>query len=147
MTSGQVRGGREDSTSARWRSARQALGENHPDVADSLNNLAGVYNAQGKYAEAEGLYQRALAIHEAKLGENHPNVASILNNLAILLWRSRQQRKGAAVFPQGDRRRDRPCGCEAPGAQQKEKISGLVEQRADYFRRHLANLAGGARKH
>ena len=28
----------------------------------SLNNLAALYQAQGKYAEAEPLYQRALAI-------------------------------------------------------------------------------------
>ena len=34
----------------------------HQDVATSLNNLAGLYSAQGRYAEAEPLYQRALVI-------------------------------------------------------------------------------------
>ncbi|MFM6410039.1 MAG: tetratricopeptide repeat protein, partial [Microcystis sp.] len=29
------------------------LGENHPHVAASLNNLAGLYRCQGRYAEAE----------------------------------------------------------------------------------------------
>ncbi len=33
-------------------------------MARSLNNLAGLYQGQGKYAEAEPLYQRSLAIRE-----------------------------------------------------------------------------------
>src|SRR5213080_1134076 len=31
---------------------------NHPDMATSLNNLANLYDNQGKYDEAEPLYQR-----------------------------------------------------------------------------------------
>ena len=60
----------------------KALGANHPDVGQSLNNLANVYRAQGKYSEAEGLYKRALAIREKALGANHPDVGQTLNNLA-----------------------------------------------------------------
>ena len=60
------------------------LGEEHPDVATSLNNLADLYRAQGKYAEAEPLYLRALAIREKQLGAEHPHVANSLNSLAIL---------------------------------------------------------------
>ena len=58
------------------------LGAQHPDVAASLNNLALLYRAQGRYGEAEPLYQRALAIYEAVLGTQHPYVAASLNNLA-----------------------------------------------------------------
>ena len=60
----------------------KALGADHPDVARTLNNLAGVYETQGKYADAEGLYKRALAIEEKALGADHPDVAATLNNLA-----------------------------------------------------------------
>ncbi len=60
------------------------FGEQDPRLATSLNNLAGLYSAQGKYAEAEPLHQRALAIMEKALGPEHPNVASSLNNLAEL---------------------------------------------------------------
>ena len=38
------------------------LGPNHPDVATSLNNLARLYYAHGRYAEAEPLYKRSLGI-------------------------------------------------------------------------------------
>ncbi|MCP4112831.1 MAG: DUF2225 domain-containing protein [Desulfobacteraceae bacterium] len=60
------------------------LGENHEDVAATLNNLALLYRAQGKYEEAEPLYKRALAISEKVLGPEHPDVATTLNNLALL---------------------------------------------------------------
>src|SRR5262249_26389761 len=42
---------------------RRWLGEDHPDTAASSNNLAFVLVNQGKYAEAEPLFRRALAIH------------------------------------------------------------------------------------
>ena len=45
-------------------------GKNHPDVAFSLNNLAGLYHAAGEYAKALPLYERSLRIREAKLGKH-----------------------------------------------------------------------------
>ncbi|MFM7425444.1 MAG: tetratricopeptide repeat protein [Elainella sp.] len=54
------------------------------DLATSLNNLAGLYRAQGRYAEAEPLLLRALDITEQQLGAGHPHVARGLNNLAEL---------------------------------------------------------------
>ena len=44
--------------------------------------MANVYQAQGKYSEAEGLCKRALAIHEKALGAGHPGFANTLNLLA-----------------------------------------------------------------
>ena len=38
-------------------------------VADSLNSLALLYRTQGKYVEAEPLYQHSLAIREKALGQ------------------------------------------------------------------------------
>ena len=40
---------------------------------------------QGKYAEAEPLFERALAIKEKALGTEHPDVAAVLENYASLL--------------------------------------------------------------
>jgi tetratricopeptide (TPR) repeat protein len=40
----------------------KALGPEHPDVAQSLNNLAALYKAQGQYAKAEAMKARAKAI-------------------------------------------------------------------------------------
>jgi tetratricopeptide (TPR) repeat protein len=57
---------------------------NSPDMATSLGRLAYLYYLQGRYGEAEPLYQKALVIREKQLGPNHPNVATSLNNLANL---------------------------------------------------------------
>lgn len=54
-------------------------------LATSLNNLAGLYQAQGKYAEAEPLHLRALGIREMSLGPKYPYVAQSLENYAAVL--------------------------------------------------------------
>ena len=50
----------------------------------ALNNLGVFYRAQGRYAEAETFFKRALAITEKSLGPDHPNVGVILNQLGLL---------------------------------------------------------------
>ena len=62
----------------------KARGPGHPDVARSLNNLAMLYQAQGRYAQAEPLLKRALAIREKAFAPDHPDVALSLNNLAAI---------------------------------------------------------------
>ena len=64
----------------------EGFGPDDPRLAMSLNNLAGLYDNQGKYAEAEPLYKRLLAIDEKALGPEHPDVAASLNNLALLYY-------------------------------------------------------------
>jgi hypothetical protein len=44
-----------------------------------------LYSNQDRYAEAEPLFKRALAILEKALGPEHPNVATVLENRASLL--------------------------------------------------------------
>ena len=63
---------------------REALGDKHPNVANSLNSLAMLYQAQGHYEQAEPLLKEALSIRREALGDKHPEVASSLNNLASL---------------------------------------------------------------
>jgi tetratricopeptide (TPR) repeat protein len=48
--------------------ARQKHGEDHTEYADAISWLAHVYRAQGRFAEAEPLYKRSLAIRENALG-------------------------------------------------------------------------------
>ena len=64
--------------------AAEAFGPDDLRLANTLNILASLYHAQGKYAEAEPLHKRALAIHEKTLGPEHSGLALGLNNLAML---------------------------------------------------------------
>jgi len=63
-------------------------GVEHEDLAVIFNNLAALFLETGRLAEAEQLYERALAIKEKMLGARHPEVGVTLNNLAILHRRS-----------------------------------------------------------
>jgi hypothetical protein len=54
-------------------------------VATDLNNLANLYKRQGKYVEAEPLYQRALSIYEQQLGRDHLDTQTVRENYATLL--------------------------------------------------------------
>ncbi|MEH2423591.1 MAG: tetratricopeptide repeat protein [Nostoc sp.] len=62
--------------------AKNRLGEEHPLVAQSLHNLAGIYYSQGRYSEAEAMYLQSLELRQRLLGEEHPDFARGLNNLA-----------------------------------------------------------------
>ena len=57
----------------------------HPDVAMTLNNLAVLCKAQGRYPEAEALYRRALAIFELSFGPESLKVITCRNNHATLM--------------------------------------------------------------
>jgi tetratricopeptide (TPR) repeat protein/V8-like Glu-specific endopeptidase len=60
---------------------RAALGENHPSVARSLNNIGNCYRSQGNHAGALKMHGEALKIRRAVLGENHLDVAQSLHNI------------------------------------------------------------------
>ena len=66
------------------------------DLPAALNNLALLYRAQGDYAKALPLLERALAILEKALGPEHSDVATTLNNLAELY---RAQGDNAKALP------------------------------------------------
>ncbi|MEI6712784.1 MAG: tetratricopeptide repeat protein [Verrucomicrobiota bacterium] len=70
--------------------AQKTVGEDHPDYAISLSNLARIYDIRERYEDAKGLYEKALAIQEKALGPNHPDVATSLTNLAVLCTRENQ---------------------------------------------------------
>jgi tetratricopeptide (TPR) repeat protein len=62
-----------------------ALGPDHPDTANVLDNLATTLGDLGRHADALALRERALAVTEAALGPDHPDTAARLDNLAATL--------------------------------------------------------------
>src|SRR6267154_177379 len=68
-------------SSARLRSSTRWSASTRLKRRLKLNNLAALYQRQERYAEAEPLFKRALAIHEKAAGRQHPAVATLLNNL------------------------------------------------------------------
>jgi hypothetical protein len=62
----------------------KAFGIDHPAVAQSMNNLAGMRFRQGKHDEAIGLYERSRDIKIKLYGSESIDVAESLNNIAVL---------------------------------------------------------------
>jgi serine/threonine-protein kinase len=62
-------------------------GENHPDVAESYEQMAQLRQSQYRFKEAEALHRRALAVREGVFGSEHPLVAHSLERIAYAkLW-------------------------------------------------------------
>lgn len=75
-------------TEARFRAGVAAAEKEGADdlaLADALDRLAWFFCMRARYADAEPLLRRALAIREAKRGPDHPEIARALHNLATLL--------------------------------------------------------------
>ena len=58
------------------------LGEEHSDTLQSMNNLALLYQNQGRHDEAEPLYVKTLEVRRRVLGEKHPKTLLSMKRLA-----------------------------------------------------------------
>jgi CHAT domain-containing protein/tetratricopeptide (TPR) repeat protein len=96
----------------------RALGPDHPDVAVALNNLALLYDAQGRHAETEPLYKRALVIKEKALGTDHPKVALALNNLALLYHTQGRFAEAEPLYQRSLALREKALGPDHPDVTQ-----------------------------
>ena len=87
-------------------------------MATSLGNLAELYYYQGKYAEAEPLYKRALAIKEKALGPDHPSVATGLNTLALLYYNQGKYAEAEPLYKRALATREKALGPDHPDVAQ-----------------------------
>jgi len=63
---------------------RKVLGEEHPDTATSLSNLAILCFHEGDLTAATLHMEHALAIYEKVLGPNHPDTKATKENLKYI---------------------------------------------------------------
>ena len=121
------------STGRRWRSSEKALGKAHPDYAPSLNNLAALLQATGRYGEAEPLYREALAIDEKTLGQAHPDYAADLNNLAELLQATGRHGEAEPLYREALTIREKALGTAHPDyAQSLNNLAPLLDATGRY---------------
>ncbi len=62
-----------------------------------MHNLALLYEAQGRYAEAEPLYQRALTIREQVLGPESPKTVATVESYALLLRKMQREKEATSL--------------------------------------------------
>uniref|UniRef100_A0A8C7IZY4 Nephrocystin-3 n=1 Tax=Oncorhynchus kisutch TaxID=8019 RepID=A0A8C7IZY4_ONCKI len=102
-----------------------ALDPDHPSVALSLHQLAGVYVQWRKYGNAEQFYKQALEISENAYGSDHACVARELDSLAMLYQKQNK-------YEQAEKLRKRSVRIRQKTARQKGHMYGftLLRRRA-----------------
>ncbi len=86
----------------------QRLGPEHLEVARSLEILADRYVAQGKFTEAEPLYERALAIKEKAPEAEVSDVATTLESYAAVLRKMNRQVEAEPMETRAKAIREKP---------------------------------------
>jgi tetratricopeptide (TPR) repeat protein len=79
-----------------------------------LNNLAALYQRQERYADAEPLFKRALAIREKSLPRDHPDLGQSLNNLATLYEKQDRHADSEPLFERALAIYEKAAGPEHP---------------------------------
>jgi tetratricopeptide (TPR) repeat protein len=95
----------------------------------SLNNLALLYWNQGKYEQAEPLFQRALETRERLLGPEHPDTLSTVNNLAELYRRQGKYERAEPLYQRALATYERVLGPEHPATiRVRNNYANLLEK-------------------
>jgi len=63
---------------------KKILPPNHPSLATSYNNIAGVYYSIREYSKALAFFQRALNILQSSISFNYPKIKTVQENIDFL---------------------------------------------------------------
>nr|WP_164689287.1 tetratricopeptide repeat protein [Herpetosiphon llansteffanensis] len=113
--------------------AMRALDRGDALAAHLANSLGYFEDLRGAYAEAQPLYERALAITEAVLGAEHPDTAGSVNNLAFVLAQQGRYGEAQGLFERALAIREAVLGAEHPDtAQSVNNLAGVLERQGRY---------------
>jgi CHAT domain-containing protein/Tfp pilus assembly protein PilF len=115
------------------RLAKARFGANHINYAVALNNLANVNAQLGKYADAEGLLLRSLAIAEKTLGASHPAVGQTLHNLGNVYQEQGKYADAERLYLRARAIREKALGRDHPDvAQTLNGLANVYEDEGKY---------------
>jgi len=123
----------------------EQFGEFDPRLAAAMSNLAAVQQAEGKFAEAELLYNRALTICEKVYGPEQLEVATSLDNLANLLVQRVKYSDAEPLFERALTIREKALGPVHPDVAKVlsdlaglKWVEGMYSESESLFNRALA---------
>lgn len=111
---------------------RKKFGNAHTKVAQTLNNLALVFDEQGKFEQAEATHREALRIRRG-LGPKDPGVSNSLSNLGITLRHSGKYEEAATVLREALALRREANGNDHPLVANTLNILGQTLQEVGKF--------------
>jgi serine/threonine-protein kinase len=104
---------------------RKKFGDAHTKVAQTLNNLALVYDEQGKFDQSEATHREALRIRRG-LGPKDPGVSNSLSNLGITLRHSGKFDEAATILREALALRREANGNDHPLVANTLNVLGLT---------------------
>ena len=107
-------------------------GDDHPQVATALDDLASMQQKQGDYASATANYEKVLQIRETTQGPGHPRVAEALGHLGRIALDQGQHERARGLFERALGLCDGLHAC-APADRAEALVNfGRVEQAAGH---------------
>jgi CHAT domain-containing protein/Tfp pilus assembly protein PilF len=116
-----------------------------PDFAEMLNDMARLYQAQGRFAEAEQYYNRALSTHEQLFGSPNRQIAATHQAIAGMLAASGDPKKAMVSSRKAIAMTIAYADSEGRGGARVETTNSAIGLSASYFDDHLSLLASAAR--
>jgi hypothetical protein len=93
-----------------------------------MNNLAGTYETQGRYKEAETLNLQVLEIRKRVLGAEHPDALVSMHNLAVVFGEQGRYSEASKLMEECVQLRTRILGQQHPRT--FSSASALLELKA-----------------
>ena len=109
------------------------LGNEHEDVANSLDSLGYICRVTGRYEKSEHYNQQTFALRKRLLGDEHPDVAASLNNLALLYDHQGRYGEAEPLYQQALAMRKQLLGDEHPDvALSLNNLAALYDNQGRY---------------
>ena len=96
-------------------------------MAASYNNMANVYDSQGKYDEALEYHQKSLSILLTIHGDMHPDVASSKDNIGLLFKATNKKEEAKNLFLEAAAIRRKMLGPAHHLTQKSERLAAECE--------------------
>ncbi|CAF4456069.1 unnamed protein product, partial [Adineta steineri] len=75
-----------------------SLPPNHPDLAQSYNNIGNVHYNMENYPKALSYYEKAYEIRQQSLPPNHPDLAQSYNNIGNVHYNMENYPKALSYY-------------------------------------------------
>ncbi len=121
---------------------RAVLGDRHPDLVNTMNNLAFLYYDEGRVTDAIAMLRDAHTLARTALGEDHPDVGAIATNLGFWLTQEGNYDEALALLDRALEIRKAAFGEETSASRQLAQHQGQLAARDERLSRRRATLRG-----